>query len=107
MPAQGRFAPFQGHGCPSSDESPRKSCSPHKEGMFWNLDGFAATGIQEARSPAQQEEPPTPGLACDRRGKCCSSAGGRQQGQGEPHPVPAGPAPLGVVPDLSLLCHTG
>lgn len=64
MLAQGRFAPCQGQGCPSY-ESPRKPCSPHKEGMFWNLEGLAATGIQEARSPAQQEGPPTPGLACE------------------------------------------
>lgn len=88
MLAQGRFAPCQGQGCPSY-ESPTKSCSPHKEGMFWSLEGLAATGIQEARSPAQQERPPPAGLAFDRRGKCCPSAGGRQQGQGQPHLVPA------------------
>lgn len=31
-------------------ERPRKSCSSHKESMFWNLRDFAATRIQGARA---------------------------------------------------------
>ena len=48
--AQGTLARFQGCGCPSPYERPRKSCSPHKESMFWNLKDFAATRIQGARA---------------------------------------------------------
>ena len=101
---QGALACFQGCGCPSPYERPRKSCSPHKESMFWNLKDFAATRIQGARAtpsrrsrlsqgwPVTEGEMPSfsrgRGLTLERVG---SHAGWLR----------------GVVPALSLLCHTG
>ena len=110
--AQGGLAPFRGHGHPSPYESPRKSCSPHKESMFWNL-RFCSNTDPGSQSHAHQEKLPVPGLACDKRGKCCYSAGvgGSRRGGGGSRRgggvLTYRLAPWGVVPGLSLLCHTG